>query len=136
MEGVTSSSTHMGFRFRKSLSILPGVRLNIGKKGLGISAGVKGARVGVGSKGAYTSVGIPGTGISSVNYVGKGKKQSQDAVTSQKPKGSALLGFLFLAAIVVAFIQPVVGLLLIFGLLLFGYIRNRKAKQIKVEAET
>lgn len=68
----------MGFRFRKSVSIFPGVRLNIGKKGLGVSAGVKGARVGIGSKGAYTSVGIPGTGISSVNYAGKGKKSKQD----------------------------------------------------------
>lgn len=125
----------MGFRFRKSISLFPGVRLNIGKKGLGVSAGVKGARVGVGSKGAYTSVGIPGTGISSVNYVGKGKKQSQDAVVVQKPKGSALLGLLFFTAIIVVFIQPAVGLLLIFALLLFGYMRNRKAKRIKADTE-
>ncbi len=126
----------MGFRFRKSVSLFPGVRLNIGKKGLGISAGVKGARVGVGSKGAYTSVGIPGTGISSVNYIGKGKKQAQDAVTLQKPKGSALLGFLLLVAIVTAFIQPVVGLLLVFTLLVVAYMRNRKAKQVKADTGT
>lgn len=123
MERVTSSSTHMAFRFRKSLSILPRVRLNIGKKGLGISAGVKGARVGVGSKGAYTSVGIPGTGISSVNYIGKGKKQTQEK-TAQKMNGNTLLGFLFIVAIIVAFMQPIVGMLLILGVLILGYFRK------------
>ena len=55
----------MGFRFRKSVKIAPGVRLNIGKKSVGISAGVKGARVSVNSKGRVTkTVGIPGTGLS------------------------------------------------------------------------
>lgn len=57
----------MGFRFRKSVKIAPGVRLNIGKKSVGISAGVKGARVSVNSNGRVTkSVGIPGTGLSYV----------------------------------------------------------------------
>lgn len=32
----------MGLRFRKSVKIAPGVRLNISKKSVGISAGVKG----------------------------------------------------------------------------------------------
>ena len=55
----------MGFRFRKSFKIAPGVRLNIGKKSVGISAGVKGARVSVNSSGRKTTtVGIPGTGLS------------------------------------------------------------------------
>lgn len=55
----------MGFRFRKSVKIAPGVRLNIGKKSVGISAGVKGARVSVNSSGRKTTtVGLPGTGLS------------------------------------------------------------------------
>ncbi len=66
----------MSWRFRKSISLGKGLRLNIGKKGLGLSAGVKGLRVGMGSKGAYTSAGIPGTGLYSVNYHGKGSKSS------------------------------------------------------------
>ena len=44
----------MGLRFRKSVKIAPGVRLNIGKKSVGISAGVKGARVSVNSSGRVT----------------------------------------------------------------------------------
>lgn len=55
----------MGFRFRKSVKIAPGVRLNIGKKSVGISAGVKGARASVNSSGRKTTtVGLPGTGLS------------------------------------------------------------------------
>ena len=55
----------MGFRFRKSVKIAPGVRLNIGKKSVGISASVKGARVSVNSSGRKTTtVGLPGTGLS------------------------------------------------------------------------
>ena len=55
----------MGFRIRKSFKIAPGVRVNVGKKSIGISAGVKGARVSVNSSGRKTTtVGIPGTGLS------------------------------------------------------------------------
>lgn len=35
----------MGFRIRKSFKLFPGVKVNVSKKGLGISAGVKGFRV-------------------------------------------------------------------------------------------
>ena len=55
----------MGFRFRKSFKIAPGVRVNVGKKSIGISAGVKGARVSVNSSGRTTkTVSLPGTGLS------------------------------------------------------------------------
>lgn len=55
----------MGFRFRKSWKIAPGIRLNLGKKSASISFGGKGARYTVSSTGRKTAtVGIPGTGIS------------------------------------------------------------------------
>lgn len=55
----------MGLRFRKSIKIAPGIRMNISKSGIGFSAGVKGARISVNSKGRVTkTVSIPGTGIS------------------------------------------------------------------------
>lgn len=54
----------MGFRFRRSIKIAPGIRLNVGKKGLSVSAGVRGASFTVGSRGTYSNVGIPGTGLS------------------------------------------------------------------------
>ncbi|MER0285397.1 DUF4236 domain-containing protein [Clostridioides difficile] len=55
----------MGFNFRKSINLGGGVKLNLGKKSVGISAGVKGASVSVNSKGRKSAtLSIPGTGIS------------------------------------------------------------------------
>lgn len=75
----------MGTRFRKSFKIAPGVKLNINKKSIGVSAGVKGARVSVNSKGRVTkTVGIPGTGLSytDTSTIGKGKTAPR---TAQQP---------------------------------------------------
>lgn len=66
----------MGLRFRKSLKIAPGVRLNFGKKSTSFSFGGKGARYTVSSTGRKTaSVGIPGTGLSYVETFGGKKKR-------------------------------------------------------------
>lgn len=55
----------MGFRVRKSFKVAPGVRVNVGKKSMGVSVGTKGLRYSVNSRtGASTTVGIPGTGVS------------------------------------------------------------------------
>ena len=54
----------MGFRFRKSVKIAPGMRLNVGKKSASVSFGKKGARYTISSTGRRTSsIGIPGTGL-------------------------------------------------------------------------
>jgi tetratricopeptide (TPR) repeat protein len=53
-----------GFRFHKSLQLLPGVRLNIGKKGTSLSLGPKGAHITTGSTGTYFSLDLPGSGAS------------------------------------------------------------------------
>lgn len=61
----------MGLRFRKSIKLLPGVRLNLNKKSTSISFGGRGARYTVSSTGKKTaSVGIPGTGLSYSTTVG------------------------------------------------------------------
>lgn len=66
----------MGFNFRKSLKIAPGVRLNITKKGLSsVSLGGRGARVNLGKKGTKTTVGIPGTGLSYSSFNPKQTKR-------------------------------------------------------------
>jgi hypothetical protein len=53
----------VGLRFRRRVTIAPGVSLNVSKSGLGISAGPRGAKIGVGPRGVHRSVGIPGTGL-------------------------------------------------------------------------
>lgn len=64
----------MGLRFRKSISIIPGVKLNFGKNGMSVSTGVPGFRKTFHSSGRVTtSVGIPGTGISYVTTENKNR---------------------------------------------------------------
>nr|DAW41352.1 MAG TPA: Protein of unknown function (DUF4236) [Bacteriophage sp.] len=66
----------MGFRFRKSKKILPGVRLNFSTKSVGVSLGGKHARVSVNSSSRKTySASILGTGISYVK-TSSGKRAS------------------------------------------------------------
>ncbi|MFI5199262.1 MAG: DUF4236 domain-containing protein [Candidatus Limnocylindrales bacterium] len=56
----------MGYlRFRRSIRIAPGIRLNVGKRGISTSVGVRGFHETVHITGARrTSIGIPGTGLS------------------------------------------------------------------------
>jgi hypothetical protein len=54
----------MGFRFHKSLSLLPGLRLNLSKSGPSVSVGGKGLSYNIGPKGSRQTVGLPGSGIS------------------------------------------------------------------------
>lgn len=54
----------MGFKFRKSFKIAPGVKVNLNKKSAGVTFGGKGFHYTVNSKGKRTSsVGIPGSGL-------------------------------------------------------------------------
>ncbi|KHN68714.1 hypothetical protein AV645_07050 [Acinetobacter calcoaceticus] len=69
----------MGFNFRKSFKIAPGIRLNVGKKGVSsVSVGAKGARVSIGKKGTRTTIGISGTGLLHSTYNSYKDKQPQD----------------------------------------------------------
>lgn len=63
----------MGFRFRRSIRIAPGVRVNVGKKSTSLSVGPRGATMNVGKKGTRVTVGLPGTGLSYSTMVSKAK---------------------------------------------------------------
>lgn len=55
----------MGLRFRKSIKVAPGVKVNLNKKSVGVTLGTKGVHYTINSNGKQTkSVGIPGTGLS------------------------------------------------------------------------
>jgi hypothetical protein len=54
----------MGWRFRRGINIGP-VRINLGRRGAGVSVGAGPVRVGRSASGKdYASVNIPGTGVS------------------------------------------------------------------------
>lgn len=69
----------MGLRFRKSIKIAPGVKVNLGKKSAGISVGNKYGGVSVNSKtGARARVSAPGTGLSYSKKIGKSASRNSD----------------------------------------------------------
>lgn len=64
----------MGFRFRRSVRLFPGVRLNFGLRGVSVSAGVPGMTVNFGPRRSSITVGIPGTGLSCTETLGPGRR--------------------------------------------------------------
>jgi len=83
----------MGWRFRKYITIFPGVRLNISKSGLSLTFGTKGASVNVGKDGAYLNTSIPGTGFynrqkiySPKDNKGSNQENHQDSSNDDKCK--------------------------------------------------
>ena len=54
----------MGLRFRRSVKVAPGIRLNFSGSGVSTSIGPRGAKITIGHGRVRQTVGIPGTGIS------------------------------------------------------------------------
>lgn len=101
----------MGIRFRKSKKLLPGVRLNVGTRGLSFSFGPRGLKHTISTTGRRTTtVGIPGSGLSFSETSGSRSRRSESAAaqevgaiftptsareTSQKSRTIALLLCIF-----------------------------------------
>ena len=59
----------MGYmRFRRTRSLVPGVRMNLSKSGVSWTFGPRGMHYTVGGRGTRTTVGVPGTGLSYTSY--------------------------------------------------------------------
>jgi tetratricopeptide (TPR) repeat protein len=79
---------HVGMRFRKSIRLGPGVRVNVSKRGVGLGVGPQGMSYSVNSSGrTYKSVGVPGTGLSYVQTgtVGSGRRPSSQSPPQAPP---------------------------------------------------
>lgn len=73
----------MGLKFRKSIKLGKGAKLNLGKKSVGVSFGGKHGGVSFNSKsGARVRASVPGTGISYSTKVGGVSKTSRKKSTS------------------------------------------------------
>lgn len=86
----------MGFRFRKSVKLMPGVRLNLSKRGTSVSLGGKGFTHNIGKKGSRTTVGLPGTGLSYSSY----KPYKTDGNTSAS-EGNATVWVIAVVAVLI-----------------------------------
>ncbi|RVT62784.1 DUF4236 domain-containing protein [Niallia taxi] len=74
----------MGFRYKKSVNLGGGIRLNAGKNGIGISGGVKGLRVSHGADGkTRVTASLPGTGISYQETIRKNNSKKQNPEINQ-----------------------------------------------------
>ena len=87
----------MGLRFRKSITILPGVKLNLGKTGASVSVGVKGLHANIHTSGKVTgTASLPGTGISyqkskNIKTVIKDLKKRSEAKAEAKAAEAAAI---------------------------------------------
>ena len=90
----------MGFRLRRTVRLLPGLRLNLSKSGVSASVGTRGAWLTFGRNGTRTTVGIPGTGISYTSTSEAHEYQSPAAMPTRASAGwlVALLAMLAIAA--------------------------------------
>lgn len=80
----------MGLRFRKSIKIAPGVKINLNKKSTSVTFGGKGVHYTASSTGKKTaSVRIPGTGISYTKTTGQSSKQKKTSEGGSQPMPTA-----------------------------------------------
>lgn len=70
----------MGVRYHRSKEILPGIRLNFSKSGVGVSFGKKGFRYSIGPRGDRMTVGIPGTGLSYTTTSSSKRKRTDSSI--------------------------------------------------------
>jgi hypothetical protein len=85
----------MGFRFRRSVRVLPGIRLNLSGSGASVSLGPRGLHYTIGPKGTRVTASIPGTGLSWTQYTPHARRPPPkprlptsptiDAVRSRQP---------------------------------------------------
>lgn len=77
----------MALRFQRRIKIAPGLRLNISKGGVSISAGPNGASITAGKRGLFANAGLAGTGVSSRQRLLAGSNNHQpNFYTASKQK--------------------------------------------------
>lgn len=110
----------MGWRFRKSVKILPGVRLNFGKGGFtSTTLGGRWLKTNVSGRGVKHTVSVPGTGVSYQTDAGRdgadnpGRRRRRRALTSDG--GSPLLILVAVLLVLILLAVVGVGILVVLG---------------------
>jgi hypothetical protein len=95
----------MAWRFRKSFKILPGVRVNIGKRGISsASIGPHGFTTSVGKSGVFQNTSVPGTGLSYRQRLSGASSGSRSAMAL-----GATAGVLLMAIVGLCIVASIVG---------------------------
>lgn len=66
----------MPIRFRRTFKIFPGVKINVSKGGISVTAGVRGAKLNFSRHGVRQTLGLPGSGLSETSYLFKNDSKS------------------------------------------------------------
>jgi hypothetical protein len=90
----------MGFRFRKSVKLFPGVKINLGKTGVTTTIGGPGASINVGKRGTRGTVGIPGTGISYSENLSPSQSPSNRLPSPKATAASSGRGLIWIVLII------------------------------------
>lgn len=139
----------MGLRFKKSFKVAPGVKINVGKKSMGVSVGGKYGGISTNTKsGSHMRVSAPGTGLSYTTKLDSphSAESSKHPNNAHYPVYSAnyhliaaiilfILGAIILVFGVIALITTVIFgvlLLLVDAVIIFvGIKEQKKYKQLK-----
>ena len=97
----------MGFSFRRSIRILPGVRLNISRSGVSTSVGGQGASITVGKRGVRANGGLTGAGRSYSTRLDNPKWARAAGGSAGRASGSSLVG----AVVILVFVATCVAAL-------------------------
>lgn len=72
----------MGLRFRRSVKLAPGIRMNFSGSGVSWTLGPRGASIGIGKRGTYVNSGIPGTGLYARERMGNSSAGARSRTSS------------------------------------------------------
>lgn len=81
----------MGVRFRKTIKLAPGIRVNLSKSGISTTIGPRGASINIGKTGVYSNLGVPGTGVSSRSKIMGGSCSRNNSSLGDSSEDLALL---------------------------------------------
>jgi len=142
----------MAWSYRKRITIAPGVRLNVSKKGVSTTLGMRGSSINFGQNGIYLNTGIPGTGIYSRKKISGGNSQittPTHILENKKNKSNSNTNFvaillMFFFVIVMFYVNNIIGfislsvsiILALFLIVRKGFEKEKKKKASSNEEKT
>ena len=108
----------MAWNYRKRINILPGVRLNVSKRGFSTTFGVRGASITTGKNGTYLNTSIPGTGIYKRQKISETNNTTKSNVqyNSYNNENRKINGCIMQGGLIVSWIVLIMIALAVFGL--------------------
>ena len=98
--GQPTRRARITWRFRRTKTLLPGVRLNVGKRGLSVRVGPRGVGYTIGTAGRHMTASLPGTGFSATHKL-EGRRAADHAPALD---AISLLVFIMLVVALIAWL--------------------------------